>query len=73
MTKNEVKKERFKRLATMRTNAVLKKLQILGNCSNRQAYEYDEQEIKKIFSVIEKQVIDTKARFHFSKKKEFKL
>jgi hypothetical protein len=73
MTKKEQRKERFKRLATQRTNAVLKKLQILGNCSNRQAYEYDEEEIKKIFSVIEKQVTDTRTRFHFSKTREFKL
>ncbi len=73
MKKPEEKKERFKRLATQRTNAVLKKLQILGNCSNRQAYEYDEEEIKKIFFVIEKQVVDTKALFHFVKKREFKL
>ena len=73
MTKKEAKRERFKRLATTRTNSVLKKLQVLGNCSNRQAYEYDEDEIKKIFSVIEKQVADTKARFHFTKKREFKL
>ena len=73
MVKIEEKRQRFKRLATQRTNAVLKKLQVLGNCANRQAYEYDEEEIKKVFSVIEKQVTDIKTRFHFVKKREFKL
>jgi len=48
------KRERFKRLAEQRTNAVMHKLKVLGNCSNRSAYEYNEDEINKIFSTIEK-------------------
>ncbi len=67
------KKERFKRLATQRTNAVLKKLKVLGNCSNRSAYDYSEEEINKIFSEIERTIKGTKAQFHFPKKTEFKL
>ena len=50
----ENKKERFKRLAAYRTNEILKRLRILGNCSNRSAYEYTEEDINKIFSEIEK-------------------
>ncbi len=73
MNKKTEKRERFKRLATQRTNVVLKKLKILGNCSNRSAYEYTEAEVNKIFSEIEKAVKSTKAKFHFSKSKEFKL
>ena len=46
------KKERFKRVATRRTNAVLKKLQILGHCANRSAYEYDAEEGKAIGSIM---------------------
>ena len=69
----EKKRERFKRLATQRTNTVLKKLQVLGNCANRQAYEYTEDEVKKIFSAIEKQVTDAKSQFHFIKETKFKL
>lgn len=67
------KRERFKRLATKRTNAVLKKLQILGNCSNRSVYAFTEKEINKIFSEIDRAVRDTKSKFHFPKEKEFKL
>ena len=67
------KKERFKRLAQQRTNIVLKKLKILGNCSNRSAYEYTEDEINKIFVAIDRQVKDVKAKFHFTKAREFKL
>ncbi len=69
----EQKKERFKRLATHRTNAVLQKLKVLGNCSNRSAYSYTEEEINKIFSEIERRVRETKAKFHFARNKEFKL
>ncbi len=71
--KNEHPRDRFKRLATARTNIVLKRLKVLGNCSNRNIYEYDEQDIDKVFSEIERKVKETKAKFHFPKKKEFKL
>lgn len=73
--KEEITRERFKRLATLRTNEVLKKLKILGNCANRNAYEYTEEDIKKIFSVIDKKLNEIKAKFQFSNNehKEFKL
>ena len=69
----ESKKARFKRLATQRTNTLLLRLKVLGNCSNRSAYDYSEDEINKIFSEIERRVRETKAKFHFPKNKEFKL
>ena len=68
------KRERFKRLATYRTNEVLKRLKVLGNCSNRSAYEYTEDDIAKIFSEIEGTVKQIKSKFHFHKRdKEFRL
>ena len=69
----EQKKERFKRLGTQRTNSVLQRLKVLGNCSNRSAYDYMEEEINKIFSEIKRRVRETKSKFHFPKNKEFKL
>ena len=73
MTAVEARRERFKRLATARTNVVLKKIQVLGNCSNRQAYEYTEDEIEKIFATIDKYLKSVKSKFHFSKEEKFKL
>ncbi|MBI2410171.1 hypothetical protein HYV30_04005 [Candidatus Kaiserbacteria bacterium] len=68
------KRERFKRLATYRTNEVLKRLQVLANCANRSAYSYSEEEITKIFSTVDKAVRDAKAKFHYPKEKiSFKL
>ncbi|MFA6408471.1 MAG: hypothetical protein WCW36_03345 [Candidatus Paceibacterota bacterium] len=68
------KRERFKRLATSRTNEVLKRLQVLANCSNRSAYDYSEEEINKIFSTVDKAARDAKAKFYYPKEKiSFKL
>lgn len=71
--KDEHPRDRFKRLAAARTNIVLKRLKVLGNCSNRSIYEYDEQDIEKIFYEIERKVKETKSKFHFPKNKMFKL
>ena len=73
MKEKETNRNRFIRLATLRTNTVLKRLKVLGNCANRSVYEYTEQDINKIFSEVDRAVKDTKAKFHFSKKREFKL
>lgn len=64
------KRDRFKRLATLRTNAVLYRLKVLSNCSNRQLYDYDERDLEKIFSEIEKKVREAKSKFHFTKKQD---
>jgi len=71
--KNEHPRDRFKRLATKRTNDVLHRLKVLGNCSNRSIYQYDEEDIEKIFSEIEHKVREIKAKFHYPKKEGFKL
>ncbi len=73
MASQEEKKERFKKLATYRTNEVLKRLKVLGNCANRSAYEYSEEDIRKIFTAIDFQLRGVKGKFHFPKSKEFKL
>lgn len=70
----ESKRDRFKRLATIRTNMVLHRLKVLSNCANRQLYEFDERDIEKVFSEIEKKVKEAKYKFHFTKKQDhFKL
>lgn len=73
MVSQNKKRERFKKLAPYRTNEVLKRLKVLGNCANRSAYDYSEEEISRIFNAIDKKLKDIKAKFHFPKEKEFKL
>ncbi|MEK6690412.1 MAG: hypothetical protein AABY78_03805 [Nitrospirota bacterium] len=69
----ESRHERFKRIASKRTNDILEKIRILGNCSNKSSYEYTEEEINKIFSEIDKQLKLTKAKFLGGKRERFRL
>jgi len=62
---NETKRDRFKRLAKIRTQKVLEKIRVLGHCSNNTLYEYNEKDINMIFSAIDKELKRT--RFLFSK------
>ena len=66
---SETKSERFKRLASKRTNEIIDKIRILGNTSNKSMYEYTESDINKIFSHIQEEVKKNKGRFKFTKKK----
>ncbi len=70
---NETPEERFKRIATLRTNTVLDKIRILGNLSNAKMYSYAEEDINKIFSAINKQLKETRAKFNSPKQRKFKL
>lgn len=72
--KMESRESRFKRIAAKRTNDIIYKLRLLGNCSNRSSYDYDEQQVGKIFSTIERELKEAKSRFTYGRnKKEFKL
>lgn len=76
MKKNneETRRERFKRVAARRTNEILNKIRILGNCSNKSSYSYSDEDVQKIFSVIEKELRFVKAKFTNRKKKsDFRL
>lgn len=64
MDNEEIKKERFLKIAENRTNKILQTLRLLGNCSNTNNYSYNEKQIKKIFSVIEEELKNTKSKFN---------
>jgi len=71
----ESKTDTFKRIAERRVRSVLKSLRLLGNCSNRNNYEYSQEQINKIFVKISETLIDTENLFTKSKKEveSFKL
>lgn len=73
MAQGETKRDAFRRLATQRTNAVLERLRILGNCANPALYEYTQEDVKKIFRTIEAEVRAVKAKFSNSSTPEFRL
>lgn len=66
----EEKKERFTKIATNRTNKILDTLRLLGNCSNTSNYSYTDEEVRKIFSVIEAEVKTQKAKFEKKDQKQ---
>lgn len=68
---SENRHERFKRIATYRTNMVLDKLRLLGNLSNKTNYEYTDEELNKVFDVVERQLRTIKAKF--SNKENFRI
>lgn len=70
---NETAEERFRRLATKRTNEVLDRLRRLGNLSNRTNYRYSEEDVEKIFTAIYEAVEDIEARFRPQKDRKFEL
>ena len=70
---SETKKQRFQRLAEKRTNEVLERLRILGNCANRAQYEYAAEEIRKIFNTIEREVKLIKLKFKDGETQKFRL
>lgn len=70
---NEVKYEKFKRLAKQRGERVLKDINLLGNLSNRNNYDYNEADVKKLFSALEEELRAAKTRFNHSKRREIKF
>jgi len=73
MKSDENKEERFKRVAEARTNTVIDKLRLLGNCSNKRIYSYTEEDINKIFSAINKQFKKAREKFNSPKAEKFRL
>ena len=69
----ETRTERFRRVATRRTNDILNRIRVLGNCSNKSSYSYTEEDIRKIFSAIEGELRAVKAMFGNRKKTSFRL
>lgn len=57
------KREKFVELAEARVNKTLKDLQLIGNLSNRSAYEFNEGDIRKMFAALQKALDAAKARF----------
>ena len=73
MTQDDKKREAFLRLATRRTDAVLDRIRVLGHCANRHQYEYNQEDVKKIFRTIEAELRSVKAKFQNAQKSKFTL
>lgn len=58
----EDKREKFVRLANQRVNKALDQLRLVGNLGNRSAYEYTEEDAKKIVKALQKSLDDAKSK-----------
>ena len=73
-THMESKRERFKRIAENRTNKIINMIDLLGNCANKNNYEYTDEDIKSIFNAIESSLKMSKMKFAEKQEKgKFKL
>lgn len=57
------KRKKFVQLAEARVNRAIKDIRLVGNLSNRAAYAYTEEDAKKIFRVLLKEIETARARF----------
>lgn len=58
------KREKFVELAEARVEKTLKDIQLIGNLSNKAAYEYSEEDVKKIFAALQQALNLSKSRFN---------
>lgn len=73
---SESKREKFRQLAESRTNNALVTIKRVGNLSNRQLYEFEEAEVRKIIKALKDAVGEVEDRFASPKGKaeaRFKL
>ena len=57
------KHDKFRELAENRTSRALDSVRKIGNLSNRQLYEWDDAEVRKIIRALRDAVTDVEARF----------
>lgn len=70
------KRENFVRLAEGRTRSALDAIRKIGNLSNRRAYDFDDQDVKKIIKALKDACNDLERKFGSAdtcEKDEFKL
>ena len=70
---SETKRDAFKRLASKRTIVVIDRIRVLSNCANPYAYDYTEDDVKKIFAAIEKELKAARTKFQQHEHRTFTL
>ncbi len=63
MFKKSLRRERFENVAAKRTQKVLEYLNKLANCSNKNNYEYNDSDVRKMFKEIKELVNHTETLF----------
>tara|TARA_R100000935_G_scaffold39809_1_gene61319 strand:- start:8389 stop:8619 length:231 start_codon:yes stop_codon:yes gene_type:complete len=61
--KERDKRAKFVKLAESRVNRAIKELRLIGNLSNRSAYDFTDDDIRKVFRTLQKELEGAKGRF----------
>lgn len=64
------RRENFLRIAQNRTNKIINMIYLLGNLSNKSYYEYEMEEINKIFDAIQHELNNQRRKFVSTNKRE---
>lgn len=59
----ESKSDAFKRIAERRVGNALKDIKLIGSLANTNNYEYSEEQVKKILTALESEVVNLQKRF----------
>ena len=60
---DEMRSEKFKNLAEKRVNNAIKNINLIGNLANTSYYEYNDEQINKIFAVLKKELDTAQMKF----------
>jgi len=71
--KGERKEQRFKRIAEKRVRRVLDSLRSLSQCSNKRMYNWNKEQLKKIWDAIDHDLKSCQENFKNAEPEEFKL
>ena len=71
--KGETKEQRFKRVVEKRVQRVLDGLRSLSQCSNKRMYQWNDQQLRKIWTALDKEMKKCKESFESAEPEDFKL
>jgi hypothetical protein len=71
--KGETKEDRFRRIAEKRTQRVIDSLRSLSQCSNKRMYNWDKEQLGKIWNTVDKALKSCKEDFENAEPQEFRL
>lgn len=57
------KRKKFVELAEARVTRAITQIRLVSNLSNRSAYEFNDDDVKKIFRALQKEIDAAKSRF----------
>lgn len=70
---NESKHDKFVRIVEARTNKAAEMIRLIGNCASKSSYEYSEEEVRKIFAYLEKELKNARNKFNGTESEEGKF